>query len=151
MVTLMVQREQVPLHACQDMIQLLGRGYCGGLRQECGLVAGTMAGYLLLEVELCSEPQGREPHASWGQTNEAQTSWADPPVQGQRKAQEAQASLRARGTWEGWDMASSRWGWLRTSQSAASWACRVRSCFYSGRRPQRRCWVGEQIWAELCL
>lgn len=60
----MVQREQVPLHACQDMIQLLGRGYCGGLRQECGLVAGTMAGYLLLEVELCSEPQGREPHGA---------------------------------------------------------------------------------------
>lgn len=61
-------RENRFLHTCQDIIHVLGRGYCGGLRQECGLLAGTMAGYLLLEVELCSEPQGREPHASWGQT-----------------------------------------------------------------------------------
>lgn len=52
-------RENRSLHTCQDMIYHLGRGYCGGLRQECGLVAGTMAGYLLLEVELCSEPRER--------------------------------------------------------------------------------------------
>lgn len=67
MVTLKVQ-ESRSLHTCKDMIWLLGRGYCSGLRQECGLVAGALARYLFLEVELCSEPQEREPHASWGQT-----------------------------------------------------------------------------------
>lgn len=89
-------------------------------------------------------PRGPEP----SDLRKAQTGWADPPVQGRRKARELQPSPRARRMWKGRDMASSRWEEAQDKPKCFELGTQSQILPLRGKEAARSCWSGGQSWFD---